>query len=558
MCGIWASLSCSDAIFSNGDYHQMLEKSRTVSARGPDRGQVVVHPRGLFVFYRLAFHDLSLMGDQPFTFFRPDGGVVFLVANGEIYNSQVLIQEKRFQPRSDNDCEVIFHLAETTDWDPYAIMDHLDGEFAFLLVEMNGNGRVKRALAGRDPYGVRPLFWETRGETIWSFASLAAGLKEDTKPFPPGTVLEMRGGPSGVVETRWHSCTNFPIVFLECGIDVFKKGVCDRLIAAVKKRMSGERPIAALLSGGLDSSLVCAIAVRLLGKTDLATFSIGMEGSTDLVHARAVAAHLGTRHYEVLFTPEEGIAVVDEVIRSCETWDITTIRASIGQHLLAKHIAESTPFRAILNGDGADEAEMGYLYWHNAPSPSDAHDESVRRLREIYLYDGLRVDRSLGRFGLEARLPYLDKEFVEFYLRVPPEWRMPGVNRMEKHLIREAFADFHDGLLPDAVLWRTKEAFSDGVSSVESPWFRTLQGVMESRVSDQEFATPLTGFAVVPPSKEAFYYQKKFGEFFGSKKSGLIPGYWLPRWSGEISEPSARVLPIYSNPSEPTPPTTPC
>jgi asparagine synthase (glutamine-hydrolysing) len=189
---------------------------------------------------------------------------------------------------------------------------------------------------------------------------------------------------------------------------------------------------------------------------------------------------------------------------------------------------------------------MGYMYWNNAPTPRDAHDESIRRLEEIYLYDGLRVDRALGWFGLEARLPYLDKGFVEFYTNLPAETRVPTPTRMEKHILRRSFAEIHPGILPERVLWRRKEAFSDGVSPAGASWFRTIQAWMDERITDEEFHNHPRLFPEDPPTKEAYYYQKKFLEFFGKENIGVIPAYWMPRWSGDAREPSARVLPCYT------------
>lgn len=544
MCGIWVwvHLQPLQAL----DYHQMESSSRKVQRRGPDKTVVVVHPHFFMAFHRLAFHDLSPLGDQPLVFFH-GGLTTYLVVNGEIYNDKALIQQYSLKVRSDNDCEVIYHLYKHFWNDMEKTVRALDGEFALVMVTVRGD-TLEEIVAARDPYGVRPLFYTQSEKGCYQFTSVAQGLAqgllqqhENIKPFPPGTV--MRVSHYGHEELKpYHS---FPEHFLDVGIDV-SETVCKLLIDAVEKRVSSERPLACLLSGGLDSSLVCAILVRILGFENLHTFSIGMEGSTDLAYAQEVASYLGTHHHTVHFTPQEGLDAIDEVILACETWDITTIRASVGQYLLAKHISEKTEFRAILNGDGADEAMMGYLYWYNAPTRLDAHLESLRRLQEIYLYDGLRVDRCLGHFGLEARVPYLDKAFVDFVLTTPIEARVPSSAQMEKHLVRNAFAVHHPDILPPSVLWRNKEAFSDGVSSQKESWFQTIQKEMEKRVSDTDFyGRPNLGLPEIPPTKEAWYYQKKFLEIFGTSCHTLIPGYWLPKWSGDIKEPSARVLSVY-------------
>lgn len=536
MCGIWASFHAPGAAAAFPILSEIF--SEPLQSRGPDKTLVVEHPQCWLAFFRLAFHDLSPRGDQPMVFFE---GVYtyYLLANGEIYNYRELVQTFSLPMQSKNDCEVIYRLYDFFEGNFSRVLQHLDGEYAIVLVKLRGDTLLD-VVAARDPYGVRPLFYglDLDQQKVY-LSSLARGIPyQETHPFPPGTWMHV----DAQFHTEWNAYHDYPDDFFRTA-DTSR--LCSLLIQAVDKRRTGERPMACLLSGGLDSSLVCAIMVKILGVQDLHTFSIGMEGSTDLVYAAEVARFLGTHHDVVHFTAQEGVDAVDYVIEACETWDITTIRASVGQYLLAKHISETTDFKAIMNGDGADEVAMGYLYWYQAPTRLDAHLESVHRLQEIHLYDGLRVDRCLGRFGLEARVPYLDRAWVDFMLRTPIASRMPSTQRMEKHLIREAFATHYPGLLPDSVLWRKKEAFSDGVSSPQQSWFRILQTEMEKRVGDKDMETNPLGFPEVPPSKEAWYYQKKFKEIFGHKP--LIPAYWLPRWSGEIREPSARVLSVYSS-----------
>lgn len=543
MCGIWAYIRFdATACYDDKDAVMLAQKVRR---RGPDKTLVALHPRFVMAFHRLAFHDLSPLGDQPLVFHSGDT-TTYLVANGEIYNDRELVRHYSLPIRSESDCEVIYHLYRHFEGNLEKTVRALDGEFVFVMVTVRG-AVLLEVVAARDPYGVRPLFYALSDKSI-RLASLACGLIDgDTvSPFPPASLLRVGG--DGV--PHWSSYHETPEFFLDSDDSCISGEVCRLLVEAVHKRVASERPLACLLSGGLDSSLVCAILVRVLGYS-ITTFSIGMEGSTDLVYAEQVAAYLGTTHHTVLFTAREGLDAIDEVIEACETWDVTTIRASVGQFLLAKHISEKTDFKAILNGDGADEVAMGYLYWYNAPTRLDAHLESLRRLQQIYLYDGLRVDRCLGHFGLEARVPYLDKAFVDFILSTPIERRMPTPTQMEKFLVRDAFATHYPGLLPDSVLWRKKEAFSDGVSSQTDSWFRIIQQDMETRVSDAEFlGQPDLGLSEIPPTKEAWYYQKKFVECFGSSGSTLIPAYWLPKWSGDSKEPSARVLSVYHTQQE--------
>lgn len=515
------------------EYTACASMSKSVQRRGPDKSLACVHPFFFLAFHRLAFNDLSVMGDQPFVFYEDDA-VYHMVANGEIYNHVALVKEYGLMPRSSNDCEVIYHLYRHLEGDVDALLDALDGEFVFIIIR-TASGRPVEVVAARDPYGVRPLFYRVSSDRIY-FSSLT--MEDGCTPFPPGASLVAREGKYNITKKTTG---------LWCEKDMTYQAVSGALVDAVRKRVSGERPLACLLSGGLDSSLVCGILVNVLGVKDLHTFTIGMEGGTDIAYAKDVARHLGTTHHTILFTVEEGIAAIDDVIRATGTWDITTIRASVGQFLLARHISENTPFRAILNGDGADEACMGYAYWNNAPTPLDAHEESMRRLEEIYLYDGLRVDRTLGWFGLEARLPFLDREFVGVYTSIPATARIPTPTRMEKHLLRKSFAVMYPGILPENVLWRRKEAFSDGVSPPNDSWFRIIQARMDAIISDEEYRDAPHLFPEDAPTKEAYYYQKKFLEFFGRENTGVIPRYWMPRWSGDLREPSARVLPCYNN-----------
>ena len=548
MCGIWAWIAHPCSSLSSYDVHEKMSHAQKIQHRGPDKSLVVMHPCFFFEFHRLAFHDLSPVGDQPMVFYEDDT-TIYLMANAEIYNYRFLVEKYKWNMRSQNDCEVIYCLYQHFKGNMDSVVEELDGEFAFVMVVTRFQS-VERIVAARDPYGVRPLFY-TRTSDAFYFSSLASGLsdlegKPEIHPFPPSTFFCIEKDGS----MKWHPFQQILDTFFSVTDDALFSRLCELLIDAVRKRVTGERPLACLLSGGLDSSLVCAIMVKILG-ISIHTFSIGMEGSTDLVFAQQVADDLGTEHHRVLFTAAQGLEAIDQVIQACESWDITTIRASVGQFLLARHISEHTEFRAILNGDGADEVAMGYLYWYKAPSKLEAHLESLRRVKDIYLYDGLRVDRCLGYFGLEARLPYLDKAWVQFMLSTPIVQRMPSPTRMEKQLIRDAFAKVHPGLLPDRILWRKKEAFSDGVSSVQDSWFERVKAEMERRVSDEEFKAHQhnLGLPEIPPTKEAYYYQKIFLQKFGPSCHSLIPGYWLPKWSGDLKEPSARVLSVYSSSS---------
>lgn len=315
-----------------------------------------------------------------------------------------------------------------------------------------------------------------------------------------------------------------------------------------------ERRIGCLLSGGLDSSLVAALVVKLCReqgvKYPIQTFSIGMPGSTDLAAARKVAKLLKTEHHEVVFTPQEGFEAVPHVINALESYDITTIRASVGMYLLSKYIKENTDTVVIFSGEGSDELTQGYIYFHKAPSPDEAHEESKRLLGDLYLYDNLRADRTTAAHGLELRVPFLDKAFTSLYLSLPKDIVQP-TKGIEKYLLRASFDGQLKDLLPDEVLWRAKEAFSDGVSSLSEPWHVSLQRYAESHINDKELANAATTYPHnTPQTKEAYFYRKIFESKFKGQ-GDLIPYFWLPKWMGEnVKDPSARTLAHYKQEEE--------
>jgi asparagine synthase (glutamine-hydrolysing) len=318
---------------------------------------------------------------------------------------------------------------------------------------------------------------------------------------------------------------------------------------SVRRRLASDKPLAFLLSGGVDSSLVAALSAKMLGKP-IRTFCCGMREGTDLQYARMVAKHIGSNHTEVFFTPQEGLDAIRDVIRTTETWDTTTIRASVGQYLVCKWIGTQTDCKVVMVGEGPDEVCSSYLFNWYAPN-GEALDKAAKSyVKNIHYYDVKRADRCIARWGLEGRVPLLDPEFIKSYWAIPGNQRMPTYKNMEKWWLREAFAG--TGVLPDAVLWRKKEAFSDGVSG-EKSWFQIIQEWVDPQVSDEEMAgAALTYPYCSPMTKEAFLYRKIFCEIFGDHRQEIIPGYWQPKWSANGQEvvgyidPSARVLGVYS------------
>lgn len=440
-----------------------------------------------------------------------------LVVNGEIFNATLLIQEHALLVNEGaSDCAVIPALLERG-FTLREVARLLDGDFA--IVHLMTDGSIEVA---RDPYGVRPLFY--RGNSIASEIKGLLPSNGETHVVPPGTIVRFKSSLSDPTVERWHEVPwlknprlrsfDEAGLALQCALD-----------AAVKKRLATVRGLGACLSGGLDSSLVAAIAAFNLGEygspdcpTALNTYSIGMEGSPDLLAARKVAEHIGSCHHERIITPDECIAAIPHVIRAIESFDITTVRASVGNWLLGKFIAEVTPdVKVVLNGDGSDEILGGYLYMRNAPNAAAFENEIDRLLTEIHLYDVARSERCMAAHGLESRSPFLDRQFVSVARSIPTELLVASKARgQEKRVLRYAYQGACCGNLPHEILWRPKEAFSDGISRPEDSWFKMVKD-------------------------EAAWYRQIFTENFGST-TATTPKYWMPRWTPGATDPSARTL----------------
>jgi asparagine synthase (glutamine-hydrolysing) len=379
------------------------------------------------------------------------------------------------------------------------------------------------------------------------------GIKSVIEPFRPGHHASLSFNDDGVATikkmTPYTSLTKIPE--FDCSVKVksdIKENIRALFTEAVRKRLMSDRRIGCLLSGGLDSSLVTAVLVKLARESGISypiqTFSVGMTGSTDLAAARKVADFLSTEHHELVFTPEEGLAAIPDVIEYLESYDITTVRASVGMYLISKYIREKTDTVVIFSGEGSDELAQGYIYFHKAPSAEEADVESKRLLEDLYLYDVLRGDRSTAAHGLEIRVPFLDVAFTSYFLSLTPSIRQPH-EKVEKYLLRSAFDE--EGLLPNEILWRPKEAFSDGVSSTKAgeSWYEIIQKHCKRIVSDIKLETAAERYPFsTPKTKEAYYYRKIFENKYPGQ-SHLIPYMWLPKWS-DSQDPSARTLAHYT------------
>ena len=529
MCGIFAYLLKKDSRQVNiDDCHQ---RTNLLEPRGPDTYKYVVPKKNVFMgFQRLSIVDLSEKGDQPFV-----SKNAVLICNGEIYNSKQLTEKYNLQVNSTSDCEVILHLY--LKFGIKRLVEELQGVFAFVIYDYNR----KEFVCARDSYGVRPLFISVTDDHIAIASELKClhGLK-NVKAFPNGCIWNSNSfedvgknvfnfiQPDGSkCLTNGSSFLSLAHKYCNLSLEEIKNQIKLKFEEAVEKRLQSDRKIGCLLSGGLDSSLVTAL-VNKFSKDSLVTYSVGLEGSVDLAAARKVAEFLGTEHHEIIFTEKLGLQSIPAVIKATETWDTTTIRASVPMWIMCKYISENTPeVKVIMSGEGADEVCQGYLYFHNQPNPQEGHKESVRLLQDLMYFDVLRSDRSISTHGLEVRVPFLDKEFVNFYMSIPPEYRSPDVKKGEKWLLRESFDNLE--LIPDEILWRRKDGLSDGCSSLSRPWYQVIQEKAEREISDEELKMAENEFKHCPPkTKESLMFRKMFQEYY-PERDELIPYQWMPK-----------------------------
>ena len=513
----------------------LADSAQKIQYRGPDNTtRLSINKKIELYFHRLAIIDTSTLANQPLA--HPEDSNLSLVCNGEIYNYKELIQEHELEVKSGSDCEVILHLYKI-----YGISETvkmLDGVFAFVLYD----AAEDIVFCARDPFGVRPAFigWSDDGSiTIASEMKALIDICDGSIiPFPPGSWW------ASDVPGAFMNYYNSTFDQLQLDEEKTCQKIRELLTAAVAKRMMSDREVGCLLSGGLDSSLISALVASMVDDPqNLKTFSIGMEGSPDLRYAQIVADYIGSDHHSVQLSEEEFIEAIETVIYNIESYDTTTVRASVGNYLISKYISENTDVKVVFNGDGADEVCMGYVYNKNAPGLVDFSEENVKLLNEIYLFDVLRSDRCVSSNGLEARTPFLDKAFVEYCMQIPPVLKMFGSNgRPEKYLLRKAFENTN--LLPKEILHRRKCAFSDGVSNIKNSWHTTLQEFIDSQISDEEFKEGRRNIQHCTPFlKESYFYRKIFDKFF-TERAYVIPHFWMPNWT-DAKDPSARELKNY-------------
>jgi len=494
---------------------QVLEMSKKVRHRGPDWSGIYSHKNAILAHERLAIVDPA-SGKQPL--YSEDKKLI-LAANGEIYNHRELRKqfEGKYNFQTESDCEVILALYKEKG---VHFIDEMNGIFGFAIYDVEKD----EYFVARDHMGIIPLYmgWDSNG-TFYVASELKAleGVCTKIELFPPGHYLTSKDGQL----KRWYHRD-----WME--YDVVKENqtsineIHDALEAAVHRQLMSDVPYGVLLSGGLDSSVTSAIAKKYASKRvesddtqaawwpQLHSFSVGLEGSPDLAAAQLVADHIGTIHHEIKFTIQEGLDAIKDVIYNLETYDITTIRASTPMYLMAR-VIKSMGIKMVLSGEGADELFGGYLYFHKAPNAKEFHEETVRKLNKLHMYDCLRANKSLASWGIEGRVPFLDKEFMDVAMSINPQDKMINGERMEKWVVRKAFENY----LPESVVWRQKEQFSDGVGY---SWIDTLKEVVNTKISDEQLENAHYRFPIqTPQNKEEFYYRSIFEEHFPSDTAAL-------------------------------------
>lgn len=513
MCGIVCAFELKEK--ADDLRPKILEMSKRIRHRGPDWSGIYSDQKALLAHERLAIVDPA-SGKQPL--FSEDGKLV-LAANGEIYNHRELRKqfEGKYNFQTESDCEIILALYQEKG---ASFIDEMNGIFGFALYDAEKD----EYFIARDHMGIIPLYmgWDQNG-TFYVASELKAleGVCTKIELFPPGHYLSSRDGEL----TRWYERDWMDYEAVkenQTSIDM----IHDSLEAAVHRQLMSDVPYGVLLSGGLDSSVTSALAKKYAAKRvesddqqaawwpQLHSFSVGLEGSPDLEAAQKVADHIGTVHHEIKFTIQEGLDAIRDVIYNLETYDITTIRASTPMYLMAR-VIKSMGIKMVLSGEGADELFGGYLYFHKAPSAEEFHKETVRKLDKLHMYDCLRANKSLAAWGIEGRVPFLDKEFMDVAMSINPQDKMINGERMEKWVVRKAFEKY----LPESVAWRQKEQFSDGVGY---SWIDTLKEVVDLKVTDEQLKNAKYKFPIqTPNNKEEFYYRSIFNEHFPSDTAAL-------------------------------------
>lgn len=516
MCGFVGAFDLTQDLI--GLRSQVLKMAKRIRHRGPDWSGIYCGEKAILVHERLSIVDIK-SGGQPL--YNKDKNLV-LAVNGEIYNHQNIRNrfKGRYEFQSNSDCEVLLALYQEKGVN---LFDELNGIYAFALYDIENNSY----LIGRDHMGIIPLYmgYDDFGQFyVASELKALEGICPNIKEFPAGYYYDSRDGELKQWYKRdWMEYDN--VKDNDTDLEVLQKGLED----AVHRQLMSDVPYGVLLSGGLDSSIISAVAKKFAARRiennneteawwpQLHSFAIGLKGAPDLIAAQKVADHIGTVHHEIHFTVEEALDALSDVIYHIETYDVTTVRASTPMYLLARFI-KSMGVKMVLSGEGSDEIFGGYLYFHKAPNAKALHEETVRKLDKLHLYDCLRANKTLAAWGVEGRVPFLDKEFMDIAMRMNPQDKMCGNEKIEKYALRKTF----EGYLPESVTWRQKEQFSDGVGY---NWIDTLREVASKKVTDKQMEKAAERFPINPPmSKEEYWYRTMFEEHFPSASAaGTVP-----------------------------------
>jgi len=588
MCGIFALLNKqSNDLLTNTIIHNGFMEG---IGRGPENTKELWMDNDdmMLGFHRLAINGLDNISNQPIEI---DG--IKLICNGEIYNYKELFQELGVQPYTNSDCEIIIHLYK--EFGIHQMLHLLDGVFAFVLFDNNDLETGRKVYVARDPFGVRPLYVMKYTHDMYELSKKNSLQKENkntlfgfcSEPYPLQKIYNLahdngrfqtnekslhqfKPGTYSKFVLPWKCHSSWELAIEECSYyslkidnlihnDSIQSKIYSSLSQAVYKRvLNTERPIACLLSGGLDSSLITALVCKHAkhinktrskeNKISVETYSIGLHGSEDLKYARLVAEHLQTNHHEIVMTNDDFFNAIPEVIKAIGSYDTTTVRASVGNYLIGKYISENSSCKVIFNGDGSDEVTGGYMYFHEAPNAIEFDNECKRLISNIHHFDGLRSDRCISCHGLEPRTPFLDYQFVKTYLSIERKSRYNTTReKCEKYLLRYSIDVFDKNLLPKEVLWRTKEAFSDGVSNQKKSWYEIIQEKVEQNdvLSFNNKKSYIENEWNTPSTKEQVYYRTLFDYYYPNMEK-MIPYFWMPRFV-DATDASARTLDIYKN-----------
>jgi asparagine synthase (glutamine-hydrolysing) len=558
MCGIFGYLRFDGQKISLNKRNMLFSQFVKTQHRGPEHSIFKnISNSGVLGFHRLRVIDVH-HGTQPF---HNEEETVYCICNGEIYNHEYLKKMYKLETKSLSDCEVIFsyYMKYGKDKLQKELINNLDGVYAFCIIDLRLD--TPAVIMSRDPFGIRSLYYaeicnsQNQIKELYftsELKSLPNTQEIHAKHFNAGYIYNIYDGisyyKSNNTCVKYISSNNYEHTDISdhMGNTHVQDNVRKYFEKAVSKRMMSNRPIGCLLSGGLDSSLTAALVAKHIAPARIHTFSIGMEGATDIKYARMVAEHINSIHHEVIITEQEMLDAIPEVIYHIESWDETTILASTPMYLLCKYIREHTDIIVVFTGEGADELFGSYMYFHNAPNLNDFQNETYRLLNELQYYDVLRCEKCISAHGLEARVPFLDLDFVDTVANLNPIYKDPKYNKRNgltvgKYLMRQIF---DDGLLPTEVLWRTKEAFSNGCSPLEKDWHKTVNEYCENMIFRK---TILESGSYKPHSKKGAYFRSIYIKYFGCENIDLIPGYWVPRWSDGSKDSSARTLNIYKN-----------